>query len=96
MNNQANNTVSMLTNIDGEIRSWSIEMEKFKFKPKKYDEFNEYVKFKSRSGAVNDGGEVNFNKELCESIIKAVVDGNIEITGKLKIGSEKAKVFVGC
>ena len=34
-----------------------------------------------------------FSKELCEGIIENKGDGNIEITGKLKIAKNKAKVI---
>ena len=97
MNNQVNNnSVNVNLNIDGEVLEVeAIETGKNLNSTHKnmMNSMNMLNSNQDQNLVKTDGWRSKFfNKELCEGIIENTGDGNIEITGKLKIGSEKAKV----
>ena len=89
------NNINVDINVDGEI----LNVEAIETNPQN-NYFNKKVmNNKNNSNIVNEIRETEgwrskfFNKELCEGIIENTGDGNITITGKLKIDKQSAKII---
>ena len=91
------NNINVDINVDGEI----LNVEAIETNPQN-NYFNKKVmNNKNNSNIVNEIRETEgwrskfFNKELCEGIIENTGDGNITITGKLKIDKQSANLLKG-
>ena len=92
--NSPNDNVNVDLNIDGEILNVeAIESGKNLNSTKKTNMNSMNMVNSNHMDLEREGWRSKFfNKELCEGVIENKGDGNIEITGKLKIAKNKAKV----
>ena len=80
-----------MTNINVEVNGELLNVEAIKTNDQSYN--NKKI-MNNNSNEESDGWRTQlFNKELCEGIIENRGDGNIEITGKLKVSLASAKVI---
>ena len=88
-------TVNVDVNVEGEI----LNVEAINTQNNQHYNKKTVLDNKNNNNIVNTIRETEgwrskfFNKELCEGIIENNGDGNIEITGKLKISLKKAKII---